>query len=61
MAAPQARIAALDPELMIEVDNLHKAYGDLPVVRGVDLQVRRGERIVAMEFDEPERPRLAGE
>ena len=22
---------------------------------------RRGERIVAMEFDEPERPRLAGE
>ncbi|OBY55712.1 amino acid ABC transporter ATP-binding protein [Pseudomonas sp. AU12215] len=28
---------------MIEIDNVHKAYGDLEVVRGVSLTVKKGE------------------
>ncbi len=30
-------------EVAIEIDDLHKAYGDQPVLRGVSLEVRRGE------------------
>jgi polar amino acid transport system ATP-binding protein len=33
------------PETVIRIRNLHKRFGDLHVVRGVDLDVRRGERI----------------
>jgi polar amino acid transport system ATP-binding protein len=32
-------------ETVIRIRNLHKRFGDLHVVRGVDLDVRRGERI----------------
>jgi polar amino acid transport system ATP-binding protein len=32
-------------EAVIRIRNLHKRFGDLHVVRGVDLDVRRGERI----------------
>jgi polar amino acid transport system ATP-binding protein len=32
-------------ETVLRIRNLHKRFGDLHVVRGVDLDVRRGERI----------------
>jgi polar amino acid transport system ATP-binding protein len=32
-------------ETVISIRNLHKRFGDLHVVRGVDLEVKRGERI----------------
>ena len=32
-------------DIVIRIRNLHKRFGDLHVVRGVDLDVRRGERI----------------
>jgi polar amino acid transport system ATP-binding protein len=31
---------------MVEVEDLHKAFGDLEVLRGVNLRVRRGEVVV---------------
>src|SRR5438045_9183520 len=32
-------------DTVIRIRNLHKRFGDLHVVKGVDLEVKRGERI----------------
>ena len=32
-------------DIVIRIRNLHKRFGDLHVVKGVDLEVKRGERI----------------
>jgi len=32
-------------EIVIRIRNLHKRFGDLHVVKGVDLEIKRGERI----------------
>ena len=37
--------AAKASEVVIRIRNLHKRFGDLHVVKGVDLDIRRGERI----------------
>jgi len=37
--------AANTSDVVIRIRNLHKRFGDLHVVKGVDLDVRRGERI----------------
>src|ERR1700744_5909276 len=34
---------ALTPEVVISVRGLHKRYGAIEAVRGIDLEVRRGE------------------
>jgi len=41
-------MASADPELFIEVSGLRKTLGDQPVLRGVDLEVRRGETMVVV-------------
>ena len=33
-------------EEILRVENLHKRFGDLPVLRGITLQVRQGEHVV---------------
>ena len=42
-AAPAAPDSAPPGEAVISVRGLHKRYGDLQAVRGIDLEVRRGE------------------
>ena len=37
---------------MIEVCNLHKSFGDLQVLKGVDLTIKQGEIVFA--FENPE-------
>ncbi|GAA2014183.1 amino acid ABC transporter ATP-binding protein [Microbacterium ulmi] len=34
------------PEILLSVTGLHKAYGDHEVLKGIDLEVRRGEVVV---------------
>ncbi|MGO4571095.1 amino acid ABC transporter ATP-binding protein [Microvirga sp. 2TAF3] len=48
MTAQQIRAAALDPtaEAAIEMIGVHKWYGEFHVLRDINLNVRRGERIV---------------
>jgi polar amino acid transport system ATP-binding protein len=33
----------MSPASLIEVQNLHKSYGDLPILRGVDLKIRKAQ------------------
>jgi polar amino acid transport system ATP-binding protein len=33
-------------ELIIEALNIHKSFGDLQILKGISLQVRRGEVVV---------------
>ncbi len=35
-------------EVMISIRNLQKHYGDLVVLKGIDLEVRRGEKVVVL-------------
>lgn len=35
-------------EVMISIRNLQKHYGDLVVLKGIDLDVRRGEKVVVL-------------
>lgn len=35
-------------EVMVSIRNLHKRFGDLEVLKGVDLDVRRGEKVVIL-------------
>jgi phospholipid/cholesterol/gamma-HCH transport system ATP-binding protein len=37
-----------DPEPFIRYAGVHKSFGDLAVLRGVDLEVRRGESVVVL-------------
>jgi polar amino acid transport system ATP-binding protein len=39
----QARPAPTERELMVRIEDLHKSFGPLEVLRGIDLSVRRGE------------------
>ena len=36
----------LPPEKAISVKNLHKSFGDLHVLKGIDLDIHRGEVVV---------------
>ncbi|MGI6220720.1 MAG: amino acid ABC transporter ATP-binding protein [Coriobacteriales bacterium] len=40
--------AASAPEVVVRIDNLHKHFDDLVVLRGVDLEVHRGEVVVIL-------------
>ena len=33
-------------EVIVELDSVHKSYGDIEVLKGVDLKIRRGEVVV---------------
>jgi polar amino acid transport system ATP-binding protein len=46
-ASPRATEVERNPmsDTVIRIRNLHKRFGDLHVVKGVDLEVKRGERI----------------
>jgi glutamine transport system ATP-binding protein len=37
-----------DTSSMIEIRNLHKSYGDIEVIKGVDLSVKQGEVVVIL-------------
>jgi polar amino acid transport system ATP-binding protein len=39
-------MTAPDGEAVVRVENLHKSFGELEVLRGIDMEVRRGEVIV---------------
>ncbi|WP_397452599.1 amino acid ABC transporter ATP-binding protein [Pseudomonas sp. NA-150] len=39
-------MAHMSEELVIEALNLHKSFGDLQILKGISLQVRRGEVVV---------------
>src|SRR6185369_16557931 len=71
MAGDSAHPAAASSENAIEVRGLTKQYGDLLAVRGIDLDVRRGEcfallgpngagKTTTVEIMEGFRPRTAG-
>lgn len=45
-SAPQATSAQEKP--VVRICDLHKSFGDLQVLRGVDLEVRRGEVVVIL-------------
>jgi polar amino acid transport system ATP-binding protein len=34
---------APDPDVVVDIRDLHKSFGDLSVLRGIDMRVRRGE------------------
>ena len=40
--APEARYLA-PGDAVLRVDDLHKSYGDIEVVRGLSFEIRRGE------------------
>ena len=42
MLAPEARYLA-PGDAVLRVDDLHKSYGDIEVVRGLSFEIRRGE------------------
>lgn len=35
-----------EKDVMISIRNLHKHFGDLMVLKGIDLDVHRGEKVV---------------
>ena len=35
-------------EIVVQITDLHKNYGDLEVLKGIDLTVRRGEKVVVL-------------
>ena len=37
-----------DAPVMISIRNLKKSFGDLHVLKGIDLDVRRGEKVVVL-------------
>jgi polar amino acid transport system ATP-binding protein len=39
-------MAQPNDELIIEALNIHKSFGDLQILKGISLQVRRGEVVV---------------
>ena len=39
-------MTALDGDVVVGVENLHKYFGHLQVLRGIDMEVRRGECVV---------------
>lgn len=46
--APETRTQPDAPELLIEVQGLFKAFGDLEVLKGADLRVSKGESMVVI-------------
>src|SRR5438067_11168623 len=44
--ANEHRAGMSEPPLAVDIEGLHKWYGTFHVLRGIDLQVARGERIV---------------
>lgn len=38
----------IDTATMIRIDNLHKSYGELEVLKGIDLQIAKGEVVVVI-------------
>ena len=38
-----SRLVSVDPPLMIEASGLRKSYGDFEAVKGIDVEVRKGE------------------
>ena len=43
-AAPKVNIDALD--CMIKVSDLHKSFGDLHILKGINTEVKQGEKVV---------------
>ena len=38
----------MSEEIVVQITDLHKNYGDLEVLKGIDLTVRRGEKVVVL-------------
>ena len=38
----------MSDEVVVEIRDLHKNYGPLEVLKGIDLTVRRGEKVVVL-------------
>ena len=36
-------------EIMLRMHDIHKSFGDLEVLKGIDIEVRRGEEAQALE------------
>ena len=47
-APESAEVAVQDREPLIVVEGLHKAFGDLEVLRGTDLTINKGESMVVI-------------
>ena len=39
-----------DKDVMISIRGLHKHFGNLEVLKGIDLDVHRGEKVVILGF-----------
>src|SRR6185369_10086511 len=45
-AAPAGGGAAVTSDAVVKVENLHKYFGSLEVLKGIEMQVNRGEVVV---------------
>lgn len=41
---------------MIKVRNIHKTFGDNPVLKGIDLDIHKGEVVVILGHQAQEKP-----
>ena len=46
--SPQANAHHVGKEVVVRIENLQKSFGDLHVLRGVDLEIHRGEVVVVL-------------
>lgn len=46
VAVDRSRMPVLDADVAMEIEGLHKWYGEFHVLKGINLKVKRGERIV---------------